>query len=256
MAAAAGFTIDQLRNAGTRGKAVEEMLKGVRKLALDLYAQGKIHGVASLGGAEGAVLAASAMKVLPMGFPKLIVSPIASGHRKFGPLIGTRDTLVMHSIVDILGLNPISCAVYDNAAAAIAGMAKSFAQRGITTGRSRKAIAATMLGNTTKPLIHIRLDIEAHGYDFVIFHANGVGGPAMEELVTQHYFDAVLDYTLSEVAAHRGRLPRWWRRSSRRGSAIRRPASHRRGLSGFHRVRSQGRSAGKISRTSDLLPQP
>lgn len=202
VAAAAGFTIDQLRNAGTRGKAVEEMLKGVRKLALDLYAEGKIHGVASLGGAEGAVLAASAMKVLPMGFPKLIVSPIASGHRKFGPLVGTRDTLIMHSIVDILGLNPISRTVYDNAAAAIAGMAKAFEQRGITTGHTRKAIAATMLGNTTKPLIHIRPDIEAHGYDFVIFHANGVGGPAMEELITQNYFDAVLDYTLSEVAGH------------------------------------------------------
>jgi uncharacterized protein (UPF0261 family) len=202
VAGAAGFTIDQLRNAGTRGKAVEEMLKGVRKLALELYMQGKIHGVVSLGGAEGAVLAASAMKVLPMGFPKLIVSPIASGHRKFGPLVGTRDTLIMHSVVDILGLNPISCTIYDNAAAAIAGMARSFEQKGVTTGRTRKAIAATMLGNTTKPLIHIRPDIEAHGYDFVIFHANGVGGPAMEELITQRYFDAVLDYTLSEVAGH------------------------------------------------------
>jgi uncharacterized protein (UPF0261 family) len=201
VAIAAGATIDALRSAGTRGKAVEEMLKGVRKITLELFAAHKIQGVASLGGAEGAVLAASAMKVLPMGFPKLIVSPIASGHRKFGPLVGTRDTLVMHSIVDILGLNPISRMVYDNAAAAILGMAEQYARRG-PTERSRKAIAATMLGNTTKPLMHMRSKIEAQGFDFVIFHANGVGGPAMEELIAQGYFDGVLDYTLSEVAGY------------------------------------------------------
>lgn len=201
VAEAAGTTIDALRNAGTRGKAVEEMLKGVRSLTLALYKSGKIHGVVSLGGAEGAVLAASAMKELPIGFPKLIVSPIASGHRRFGPLIGTKDTVVMHSVVDILGLNPISCAVFENAAAAITGMANTFEKRGIAS-KQRPAIAATMLGNTTKPLIHIRPKIEQQGYDFVIFHANGVGGPAMEALIEQGYFDGVLDYTLSEVAGY------------------------------------------------------
>jgi uncharacterized protein (UPF0261 family) len=176
------------------------MLKGVRKLTLELSEAGKIHGVVSLGGAEGAVIAASAMKVLPIGFPKLIVSPIASGHRKFGPLIGTRDTLVMHSIVDILGLNTISRTVYDNAAAAIAGMAKAYEMGSREAGKPRKAIAATMLGNTTRPLMHIRPRFEDAGYDFVIFHANGVGGPAMEELIAQDQFAGVLDYTLSEVA--------------------------------------------------------
>lgn len=204
VARAAGATIEDLRNAGTRGKAVEEMLKGVRKLTLELLEAKHIHGVVSLGGAEGAVLAASAMKVLPMGFPKLIVSPIASGHRTFGPLVGTRDTLVMHSIVDILGLNPISRRVYDNAAAAIYGMALAYEQHGqdVPAQRSRKAIAATMLGNTTKPLMRMRPRIEERGFDFVIFHANGVGGLAMEELIAQGYFDGVLDYTLSEVAGY------------------------------------------------------
>jgi uncharacterized protein (UPF0261 family) len=204
VALAAGATIEALRNAGTRGKAVEEMLKGVRKLTLELSEGGKIHGVVSLGGAEGAVLAASAMKVLPIGFPKLIVSPIASGHRKFGPLIGTRDTMVMHSIVDILGLNAISRTIYDNAAAAIAGMAMAYETkaRNVNADKPRKAIAATMLGNTTRPLMHIRPRFEEAGYDFVIFHANGVGGPAMEELIAQNQFAGVLDYTLSEVAGH------------------------------------------------------
>ncbi|MBI1278781.1 MAG: UPF0261 family protein [Anaerolineaceae bacterium] len=207
VAIAAGTTIDALRNAGTRGKAVEGMLKGVRKLTLDLLAEGKIHGAVALGGAEGSVLAAAAMKDLPIGFPKLIVSPIASGQRKFAPFVGTRDVMVMHSIVDILGLNPISKTVFDSAAAAVAGMAKEYEAKNLTPSPSpqaergnKKAVAATMLGNTTKPLMRVRPCVEAMDMDFVIFHANGVGGVAMEELIEQGQFTAVLDYTLSEVA--------------------------------------------------------
>jgi uncharacterized protein (UPF0261 family) len=203
VAMAAGSTIDALRNAGSRGKAVEGMLKGVRKLTLELMAASSIHGVVALGGAEGSVLAAAAMKELPIGFPKLIVSPIASGQRKFAPFVGTRDVMVMHSVVDILGLNPISRAVFEGAAAAIAGMAKAYDCKQLSANQQpkpRKAIAATMLGNTTRPLMQIRPSIEALGMDFVIFHANGVGGAAMEELICDNRFDAVLDYTLSEVA--------------------------------------------------------
>ncbi len=207
VAIAAGTTIDALRNAGTRGKAVEGILKGVRKLTLDLLEEGKIHGAVALGGAEGSVLAAAAMKQLPIGFPKLIVSPIASGQRKFAPFMGTRDVMVMHSIVDILGLNPISKTVFDSAAAAVAGMAKEYERKKLTTSPStpaergiKKAIAATMLGNTTKPLMRVRPCVEAMDMDLVIFHANGVGGVAMEELIAQGQFAAVLDYTLSEVA--------------------------------------------------------
>lgn len=202
VAEAAGSTIDALRNAGSRGKAVEEMLKGVRKIALDLLNEGRIHGLVALGGAEGSVLAAAAAKVMPIGFPKLIVSPIASGHRKFAPFVGTRDVLVMHSIVDILGLNPISRTVFDAAASAIAGMAKDYQARGTQLDDEAKkpSIAATMLGNTTRPLMHIKPAIEERGMDFVIFHANGVGGPAMEALIAEDQFTAVLDYTLSEVA--------------------------------------------------------
>ncbi|MBI5928664.1 MAG: Tm-1-like ATP-binding domain-containing protein [Chloroflexi bacterium] len=204
VAMAAGSTLDALRNAGTRGKAVEEMLKGVRKIGLELFAEGKIHAVASLGGAEGAVLAASAMKVLPIGFPKLIVSPLASGHRKFGPFVGTKDVMVMHSVVDILGLNSVSRAVFDNAAGAIAGMAHAYELRQTIPQKSdgHQAIAATMLGNTTRPLMHIKPAIESKNFDFVIFHANGVGGPAMEELIEQNTFVAILDYTLSEIAGY------------------------------------------------------
>ncbi len=203
VALAAGSTIDALRTAGTRGKAVEEMLKGVRKIALELFHDGKIHGVVALGGAEGSVLAAAACKVLPIGFPKLIVSPIASGFRKFAPFIGDKDTMVMHSVIDILGLNPISRPVFDSAAAAIAGAARAYQQRDpAMTAITRPAIAATMLGNTTKPLMRARPRIEAEGYDLVIFHANGVGGVAMENLIEQDMFAGVIDLTLSEIPGY------------------------------------------------------
>jgi uncharacterized protein (UPF0261 family) len=206
VAEAAGSTLDALRNAGSRGKAVEEMLKGVRLIALDLFQAGRIHGVAALGGAEGSVLAAAAMKALPVGFPKLIVSPIASGHRKFAPFVGTKDVTVMHSVVDILGLNAVSRDIFDNAAAAISGMAAAYKRRNSAAKGHikgiRPAIAATMLGNTTRPLMHIRPKVEAAGYDLVIFHANGVGGVAMEELISEGYFAAVVDYTLSEIAGY------------------------------------------------------
>ena len=198
VAQAAGSDLETIRASGSRGKAVERMLVGVRALVLELFDAGKIHGVAALGGAEGSVLAASAMCALPVGIPKLLVSPIASGRRVFAPFVGTKDVLVMHSVVDILGLNPMARGVYDNAAAAIAGMAKSYAAPKPAT-EARPLVAATMLGNTTQPLMRIRKQLEETGTDLVLFHANGAGGTAMEEAIDQ--FEAVIDYTLSEVSA-------------------------------------------------------
>ncbi len=204
VAEAAGFTIDAIRTSGSRGKAVERMLVGVRKLAQQLHAEKKIHGVVSLGGAEGAVLASAAMKALPVGIPKLIVSPLASGRRQFEPFIGTKDIFVMHSVVDILGLNVVSCPIFDTVASSIAGMARAYEKRDDTEKNrligGRKQIAATMLGNTTRPLMWIKKQLEPKGFDIVIFHANGVGGPAMEELVEENLFHGILDYTLSELA--------------------------------------------------------
>ena len=197
VAALGGTTIDALRSAGSRGQAVHGMLAGLRKLATDLYAAGRIHGAAALGGAEGAVLGASAMMGLPIGVPKVIVTPIASGHRRFGPLIGTKDVMVVHSVVDILGLNPISTAVFDNVAAALAGMVTHGGA--MRTGDGQRRVAITMLGNTTKAVMMIRDRLQAHGYEAVIFHSNGVGGPAMEELAEAGLFTGVIDYTTDEL---------------------------------------------------------
>lgn len=204
VAAAAGTSIDALRNAGSRGRAVDGMRSGARHIARSLAQARRIHGAISLGGAEGAVLAAAVMQELPLGMPKLIVSPIASGQRTFAPFVGTADICVMHSVVDILGLNRIARRVYDNAAASVAGAALAYdrATAAHVPEPARRQIAATMLGNTTRPLMRIRGDLEVACGDLVIFHANGVGGAAMEEHVDAGHVDGVIDYTLSEIIAH------------------------------------------------------
>jgi uncharacterized protein (UPF0261 family) len=194
----AGTSIEVLRQAGSRGKAVHGMLPGLRALALKLYGEDRLHGVVTLGGAEGAVLGASAMMCLPIGVPKMIVTPIASGHRRFGPLVGTKDIIVMHSVIDILGLNPISTTIFDNVAAAMAGMAQNGHVLAPTDGRRRVAI--TMLGQTTAGVMVVRDVLARHGLEAVIFHANGVGGPAMEELAGQNLFDGVIDFTTNELS--------------------------------------------------------
>jgi uncharacterized protein (UPF0261 family) len=193
-----GTTIEALRNAGSRGKAVHGMLAGLTRLALDLYKAGKLDAVAALGGAEGAVLGASAMTCLPIGVPKVLVTPIASGRRRFGPLVGTKDVMVVHSVVDILGLNPISTAIFDNVAAALAGMVTNGHTMRVADDRPRVAI--TMLGNTTTAVMRIRDVLATHGLDSVIFHSNGVGGPAMEELAADGLFRGVIDFTTDELA--------------------------------------------------------
>ena len=198
VAEAAGSTIDALRQAGSRGAAVEKMKEGVRRVALDLLAQGRLDGVLCLGGAEGAVMGATAMKALPLGVPKVVVTPIASGRRPFGPLVGDRDILVMHSVVDILGINPISRVVYDNAAAAVFGMAKHGSR--FAPDKEGKYVAITMLGNTTKGVMRVRDRLAGRGIEAVIFHSNGVGGPAMEHLAEQGTFVGVIDYTTDELS--------------------------------------------------------
>ncbi len=198
VAAAAGHDIDELRNAGSRGAAVERMLEGVRALCLRLFVEGRLDGVLCLGGAEGAILGAAAMRALPVGVPKVLVSPSASGRRPFSDFIGLNDVVVMHSVVDILGLNPIARSVFGNAAAAVVGMARD---GGGPLGELGSAtVGLTMLGHTTPAVMRIRTRLEEAGYEPVVFHANGVGGPAMESLAQAGSIAAVVDYTLSELA--------------------------------------------------------
>jgi uncharacterized protein (UPF0261 family) len=198
VARAGGHALEDVRRAGSRGAAVQLMLEGVRAVVLRLYGEGRVHGALCLGGAEGALLGAAAMHGLPVGVPKLIVSPSASGRRAFGPFVGEGDVTVMHSVIDILGLNEISRAIFDNAAAAVAGMARD---GGRAVGElGERCVGITMLGQTTPGVMRVRDALVRAGHEPVIFHANGVGGPAMEHLVEAGALGGVIDYTLSELA--------------------------------------------------------
>ncbi len=198
VAGEAGYELEQVQSAGSRGAAVELMEQGVRAVCLRLWLEGRLHGVLCLGGAEGALLGAAGMRALPVGVPKLIVTPSASGRRAFGPFVGESDVLVMHSVVDILGLNPIARTVFDNAAAAVAGMARDAGRPLQDLGG--RSVGITMLGHTTPAVMRIRAGLALAGHEPVIFHANGVGGPAMEKLVEAGALAGVIDYTLSELA--------------------------------------------------------
>ncbi len=193
-----GYTIEQLQNAGSRGKAVAGMREALKKLTLTLYQEGRLDAIVSMGGAEGAVMGAAAMMVLPVGVPKVLVSPIASGYHFFEPLVGTRDMMVVHSVVDILGLNPIACTIFDNVAAALKGMVEH-GHLLPTPKPEEQFVAMTMLGNTTTAVMAAKELLAEHGYEAVIFHSNGVGGPAMEELAEMGQFVGVIDFTTNEI---------------------------------------------------------
>ncbi|MCB9154694.1 MAG: Tm-1-like ATP-binding domain-containing protein [Caldilineae bacterium] len=193
-----GTTIDALRNAGSRGKAVHGMRAALKVLVRQLYAEGKLDAIVSMGGAEGAVMGAATMMVLPVGVPKVLVSPIASGKHYFDPLVGTSDIMVVHSIVDILGLNLIATTIYDNVAAALAGLVEH--GHVLTPPRpGDRYVAVTMLGNTTRAVMALKDRLDQAGYEAVIFHSNGVGGPAMEEMAEAGQFVGVIDFTTNET---------------------------------------------------------
>jgi uncharacterized protein (UPF0261 family) len=194
----AGTTIEALQNAGSRGKAVEGMRQALKVLTLELYKSGQLQAITCLGGAEGAVMGAAAMMQLPVGVPKVLVSPIASGKHYFDPLVGTSDIMVVHSIVDILGLNPIATTVFDNVAAAICGLVEHGHELEKPSPEDLY-VAVTMLGNTTRAVMALKDRLAEQGYEAVIFHSNGVGGPAMEELAEAGQFVGVIDFTTNET---------------------------------------------------------
>jgi uncharacterized protein (UPF0261 family) len=177
-----------------RGIAITAMSQALRGFLLDAYHAGRFSGVIGLGGTGGTALIASAMRALPIGFPKLMVSTVASGDTS--SYIGTSDITMMFSVVDVAGLNRVSRQIYKNAAAAIAGMARVK----MAAADGRPAVGMTMFGVTTPCVTRVRQYLEDEGYDCLVFHATGVGGRAMEELVSSDFLGAVVDITTTEVA--------------------------------------------------------
>ena len=194
VAEAGGARIEELVAAGDRGGAVEAMARGAPVLVRQLFDQGRFDGVLALGGSGGSSIATAAMRALPVGVPKLMVSTMASGDTR--PYVGATDLTMMASVVDIAGVNSVSARILTNAAGAIAGMV------GVRAPElaHRKVIAATMFGVTTPCVTRARELLDELGYEVLVFHATGTGGQSMEVLASDGYLDGVLDITTTELA--------------------------------------------------------
>lgn len=195
VAAAGGLDLTALIATGDRGTCVTAMSEAAPVLMAKLAAEGRIDGVISLGGGGGTALGTAAMRALPVGFPKLMVSTLASGNTAH--YVGSKDIVMFPSIVDVSGLNRISRTLFRQAAAAIAGMVDAGAAG---VAEDRPLIAASMFGNTTTCVDLARAVIEKVGYEVLVFHATGTGGLTMETLIADGLIQGVLDITTTEWA--------------------------------------------------------
>jgi len=197
VAKAVGADVAQLAAGGDRGAAVETMARGATAIVLGLFSQGRLQAILGLGGSGGSALVTQAMRALPIGVPKLMVSTLASGDTR--PYVGAVDVSMMYSVVDIAGINRISERILTNAAAAIAGMGRAYA--GFQPSPSVKPlVGATMFGVTTPSVTEARKYLEERGYEVLVFHATGTGGRSIEALVNGGFLAGVLDITTTELA--------------------------------------------------------
>jgi uncharacterized protein (UPF0261 family) len=198
VAAAAGLRLADLIARHDRGEAVTAMARGAGVLVRQLFNEDRIAAVMGMGGGAGTTIATMAMRALPIGIPKLMVSTVASGNTE--PYVGISDIVMMPAVADVAGLNRISRGVYARAAAAISAMAEEGAATPAEGKTDRPLVAATMFGVTTPCVLRARERLEAAGCEVVVFHATGTGGKTMEQLVIDGLVDAVLDLTTTEWA--------------------------------------------------------
>jgi uncharacterized protein (UPF0261 family) len=177
-----------------RDGAIREVVARAVDLVQDLHSRGKIAGIVSAGGGTGTHMGTSVMRMLPMGIPKVMVSTVAAKDMK--KIVGTKDITMMHSVVDLLGVNSVSGMVLDRAAGAVCGMARDQWR----PGERKKRIALTFFGFITQSAEFVKQALNERGYEVIAFHANGTGGMAMEELAAEGYFDGILDLATHELA--------------------------------------------------------
>jgi len=203
---AAGTSLAEMQRRGDRGVAVTNAAKGVGEIIRRLDEEGRVSGVLGLGGSAGTTIGTAAMRVLPIGVPKLMISTLASGQVRHW--VGDKDVLMLNAVVDILGINRISRLILTEAARAMAGMVlphSSSSKSEIPNPKSeiprdRPLIAASMFGVTTPCVMRAREVLEAAGYEVLVFHATGNGGQAMESLIAERLIAGVLDITTTELA--------------------------------------------------------
>jgi uncharacterized protein (UPF0261 family) len=180
---------------GDRGAAVAAMGRLAADKLRELFREGRIEGAIGLGGSGGTSICCTAMRALPLGVPKLMVSTVAGGD--VAGYVGEKDIVMMPAIVDLAGLNRISRGVLARAAGAICGMVETVAP---TSGHDKPLVVASMFGNTTHCVQRAKETLESAGYEVLVFHATGSGGRTMESLVEAGMIAGVLDITTTELA--------------------------------------------------------
>jgi len=194
VAEAAGVPIEELVAGKDRGEAVAAMARGAERLVPRLFAEGRFDGIMALGGGGGTSVACRAMRALPLGVPKVMVSTVAG--TDVSGYVGVKDIVMVPSIVDVAGVNRISREVFAKAAGAVCGMLET----DVPPGEDRPLVAASMFGNTTPCVEAAKAIVEEAGYEVLVFHATGTGGRTMESLIEEGLIAGVLDITTTEWA--------------------------------------------------------
>lgn len=195
VAEAGGMSLAKILENPTREVAAPVMAEGATQIVTRLAAEGKVHGIMAMGGTQGTTLSTRVMRALPYGFPKVMVSTMASGN--VAPWVDIKDITMMFSVTDILGLNPVSRKILANAAGAVCGMANVDVK--LEKG-DKPLVAVTTVGITTQGAMKAVKVLEAAGYETIVFHAIGPGGRAMEQMMKEGIIGAVLDYSIIEVS--------------------------------------------------------
>ncbi len=194
-----GTPLGVLLKTGNKGKVIQGMTDGLKAWVKELYEKDEIHGIIALGGGQGTAMGTGAMQMLPLGFPKVMVSTIASGNMR--PFLQTRDIAVFPSITDVFGLNFVFSRILENAVHAVIAMTRNY--RPIRKGK-KKAVGITAFGTTTAGLKKMKEILNGKGLEVLLFHANGTGGKAMEEMADLGYLDGILDWSTQEIIAQVG----------------------------------------------------
>lgn len=195
VARAAGVELSALRESNDKTRAMHVMADGLSRILSRLHDERKLDGVCGMGGSGGTTILSAGVRGLPIGVPKLLVSTVAAGD--VSAYVGSSDVTLMHSVVDVAGLNRISREIYTNAAAAIAGMVQ--ATRPGSEGE-KPLVAASMFGNTTACIDRARALLNRAGCEVLVFHATGSGGRTMQRLAAEGLLTGLLDLTTTELA--------------------------------------------------------
>ena len=191
----AGENLDRILSSKVRSEAIGMMTSGLKRVVRELYDNGGLDAIVSLGGSGGTTMASAAMHTLPIGVPKLIVTTMASGNTL--PYVQGEDILLLNPVVDVQNLNFLTRFMLSQAASIISGMLDT---KPLEKGGQKKAVAITCFGVTTPCVDRLSARLEALGYEVLIFHARGIsGGKIMEKMIREGYFAGVLDITTTEV---------------------------------------------------------